>query len=118
MAVVFRFVTVSRTLHTSIPSASDEIHLEKLIGANKDDANFSVMETPQRSGSRSARSQSKSSKNLANRQGSSSRTEKRSSGKKSEAYASQLVAFVSNGVIESETVKTDAVESKDDSNKV
>ncbi|KAL9223933.1 hypothetical protein vseg_000017 [Gypsophila vaccaria] len=112
-----RFVTVSRTQHTSIPSASDEIRLEKLIGANKDDADFSVMETPQRSGSRSARSQGKSSKNSANRQGSSSRTEKRSSGKKPEAYASQPVAFVSSGVMESETVKADAVESKDDSNK-
>ncbi|KAK9697933.1 hypothetical protein RND81_08G070700 [Saponaria officinalis] len=120
-----RFVTVSRTQHTSIPSANDEIRLEKLIGASKDDADFSVMETPQRSGSKSARTQGRSSKNLANRQGSSSRNERgsssrnerRSSGKKPEAYASQPVAFVSSGVMESDTVKADVVESKGDSNK-
>ncbi|KAH9617239.1 hypothetical protein KSS87_012520 [Heliosperma pusillum] len=109
-----RFVTVSRTQHTSIPSKSDEIRLEKLIGASKDDADFTVIDTPQRGGSRSV--QSRPPKNSASRQGSSGRNEKRSSAKKPETYASQPVSFVCSGIMESDIVKVDAVGSKDDSN--
>lgn len=109
-----RFVTVSRTQHTSMPSASDEIRLEKLIGSSKDDADFPVVDTPIKVGRGSA--QSKSSKNSANRQGTSGKSEKKQSGKKPAAYSAQPVSFVPSGVMQSDTVQVKVVDSKDTSN--
>ncbi|GAB4832748.1 hypothetical protein Ancab_006765 [Ancistrocladus abbreviatus] len=102
-----RFVTVTRTQHTGLPSASDEVRLKKLIGAGKDDADFAVTETPKMTGS----ARSKFSKSSASHQGSSSKSEKRQSGKKGTTYASQPVSFVSSGVMQSEV---SVVESKPD----
>lgn len=111
-----RFVTVSKTQHTSMPSAIDEVRLEKLIGSSKDDADYPVVDTPVRVG-RGSSSQSKSAKNSANRQVSSSgKSEKRRSGKKPADYANQPVSFVPSGVIQSETIQVTVVESNETSN--
>lgn len=109
-----RFVTVSRTQHTSMPSATDEIRLEKLIGSSKDDADFPVVDIPIKVGRGSAHS--KSSKNSANRQGTSGKSEKKQSGKKPAAYSAQPVSFVLSGVMQSDTVQVKVVDSEDTSN--
>lgn len=99
-----RFVMVSRTLHTSLPSASDEFRLTKLIGSSKDDADFPVVDTPQSARIGSARR--KLTKNLADNQGSgsSSKNGKIRSGTRPGAY-NQPVSFVPSGVIQSEVVQ-------------
>ncbi|KAL8128805.1 hypothetical protein V2J09_017960 [Rumex salicifolius] len=85
-----RFVIVTRTQHTSIPSASDQIRLEKLIGVSNDDTGTAGF------------TRSGSSKNSAGK--GFNRGKKSSTG----SYAAQPVAFVSSGVMESNTVKVNA----------
>ncbi|XP_021745446.1 uncharacterized protein LOC110711382 [Chenopodium quinoa] len=112
-----RFVTVSRTQHTSMPSASDEIRLEKLIGSSKDDADFPVVNTPQsaRAHVRSGSAQKKFTKKLADQQGScSSKSGKIRSGTKPGGY-NQPVSFVPCGVIQPEIVPVSTVELNDNS---
>ncbi|PON67134.1 R3H domain containing protein [Parasponia andersonii] len=113
-----RFVTVTRTHHTCMPSSNDRDRLEKLMGAGMEDADFSVVE---RSNIKSVSGDGKRSKKIgkgntlirslelgqsAERKASAKRhgrtNEYRQNGKK-DSYASQPVSFVSSGVMRSET---------------
>lgn len=113
-----RFVTVTRTHHTCMPSSSDRDRLEKLMGACMKDADFSVVE---RSNIKSVSGDGKRSKKIgkgntlirslelgqsAERKASAKHhgrtNEYRQNGKK-DSYASQPVSFVLSGVMRSET---------------
>ncbi|KAM7263711.1 hypothetical protein ACFE04_001394 [Oxalis oulophora] len=104
-----RFVTVSQTRHTCMPSPSDKIRLEKLIGADED-ADFSVMDGPhKKSGSAKRRETKKIVKPVV--QGDN----KRQSGKRV-SYTDQPMSFISAGVMHSETVNIKAIDSEEINN--
>ncbi|CAJ2634571.1 unnamed protein product [Trifolium pratense] len=126
-----RFVTVMRTHSTSMPSPSGRQRLEKLLGVDDEEADFSVMD-PMNNKSVSAdrrrlrkknakrndfrlqelqSGQSKTPKNSASR-GSSRVKDKKGSGQKS-SYADQPLSFVSSGTIHPETVQVIAVDSEE-----
>ncbi|EXC23988.1 Zinc finger CCCH-type with G patch domain-containing protein [Morus notabilis] len=108
------FVTVTRTPQTCMPSSSDRVRLEKknltaiikyqLIGADSEDADFSVVETPNIKSTVTAGIKQK--KASANRH---RRSNERQNGKR-ESYARQPVSFVSSGVMQSETVEDTAAD--------
>ncbi|GAB2238028.1 hypothetical protein Droror1_Dr00015930 [Drosera rotundifolia] len=99
-----RFVTVTRTQYTVLPSERDEARLEKLLGPSCDDADFTVPETPMKTGI----AQSRSSRNSnTQRKSSGEKTEKRQSEKKAVSYASQPMSFVSSGVMQSDVTIAD-----------
>ncbi|XP_030544488.2 uncharacterized protein LOC115750983 [Rhodamnia argentea] len=103
-----RFVTVVQTPQTCMPSSTDKLILEKLIGPVDEDADFSVIDGPHvkttSGGQKQVRPQeakksgrSKSLKNSVNRSG----------GKVS--LASQPVSFVSSGVMPSEMTEVSPI---------
>ncbi|KAI4380602.1 hypothetical protein MLD38_006775 [Melastoma candidum] len=119
-----RFVTVARSQHTSMPSSSDKVRLEKLIGLG-DDADYPMVDVePLRSGGgrKSTKgtptgsnprpqgitpgSRRKSSWSSANRSGGGETGIGR--GKKKGPLTNLSVRFVSSGVMQSETT-TDLV---------
>ncbi|CAK7338516.1 unnamed protein product [Dovyalis caffra] len=93
------FVTVTRTQHTCMPSASDKLRLEKLIGAGDEDADFSV----------NAGSKTKSASADRNRKKKSAR----GSVGRNVLYANQPVSFVSSGVMQSGVGETITVDSQE-----
>ncbi|KAK8602038.1 hypothetical protein V6N13_058301 [Hibiscus sabdariffa] len=102
-----RFVTVTRTQYTSMPSSSDKLRLEKLIGADDEDADFAVNEGFDMRASDAGRTRAKkAAKGSGSKKASSSNigesSERKRSGKKV-SYASQPVSFVSSGIMVSET---------------
>ncbi|XP_048423225.1 LOW QUALITY PROTEIN: uncharacterized protein LOC103933875 [Pyrus x bretschneideri] len=109
-----RFVTVVQTQHTGMPSASDRLRLEKLIGADMEDADFSVVE-PGRDKSRSRKTgkgtdfKTPECKQPSQRKPKTSA--KRGSGK-IDSYANTPVSFVSSGVMQSatESVTVDSID--------
>ncbi|KAL0451744.1 UNVERIFIED_CONTAM: Zinc finger CCCH-type with G patch domain-containing protein [Sesamum latifolium] len=120
-----RFVMVSRTQHTSMPSSTDKVRLEKLIGDDEDD-DFSVVDgrpvkvdtyttkntarvcTHTPLGAQSSRKQS--TKNLTTYP--ASKESKKKSGK-SGSYATQPLSFVSSGIMDTETVELRTTESNE-----
>ncbi|XP_061375755.1 uncharacterized protein LOC133317879 [Gastrolobium bilobum] len=125
-----RFVTVMRTQTTSMPSSSGRQRLEKLMGIDDEDADFSVTDYinkksvsgDTRLGKKKAKrndfrrqelqsAQNKTSKYSASR-GSSNVKDKKGSGQKG-VYANQPVSFVSSGIIDSEAVQVTAVDSEE-----
>nr|DAD45137.1 TPA_asm: hypothetical protein HUJ06_003367 [Nelumbo nucifera] len=80
-----RFVTVTRTGHTCLPSSADKPCLEKLSGLNPPGSDQSVPR--------------KSSKNSANHRCNSKSGGRKHSGKQSPMYANQPVLFVSSGIM-------------------
>ncbi|KAG8491714.1 hypothetical protein CXB51_015122 [Gossypium anomalum] len=109
-----RFVSVTRTQYTSMPSSSDKLRLEKLIGAGDEDADFPVNEGFNIKALDSGRGRAqKVAKGSGLKKAGSSNIgesgEKRRSGKKV-SYASQPVSFISSGVMVSET---DEIRTKD-----
>ncbi|KAL8488496.1 hypothetical protein ACS0TY_024685 [Phlomoides rotata] len=128
-----RFVTVVRTQHTCMPSAAGKIHLEKLIGADDEDADFSVNDTKPvkgdmyaakrntrvRSSTTPVASQSsrkKSSKNLA-AYSTSTEGKKNQTGKVG-SYASQPLSFVSSGIMTTGTIESTPTESNEKKDKL
>ncbi|KAK7329986.1 hypothetical protein VNO77_24170 [Canavalia gladiata] len=122
-----RFVTVMRTQSTSMPSSSSRQRLEKLMGVDDDDADFSVMDyINNKSGSGDRRRGRKNAKKndfklqelqsaqkkTSKYSGSSKVKDKKGSGQKG-SYAKQPVSFVSSGIIHSETVQVTAVGSEE-----
>ncbi|KAL1531060.1 hypothetical protein AAHA92_33781 [Salvia divinorum] len=126
-----RFVTVLRTHHTSLPSSNDKIRLEKLIGANDDEADFSVIggkpvkghtSTAKKNarggiaipaGSQS--SQRKPSKNSATYL--DCKDGKRNKTGKTGSYSAQPLSFISSGVMNTEIFELKATESSDTKDK-
>ncbi|KAI3443965.1 hypothetical protein Pfo_000630 [Paulownia fortunei] len=122
-----RFVTVVRTQHTCMPSSSDKIRLEKLIGADDKDADFSVIDgkpvkvdayaakKAARVGARTPVSpqsfRKKSSKNLATYPG--SKEAKKNKTSKIGSYAAQPLSFVSSGILNTEIVELRTIESNE-----
>ncbi|MBA0810204.1 hypothetical protein Gohar_002216 [Gossypium harknessii] len=103
----YRFVTVTWTQYTSMPSSSDKLRLEKLIGTGDEDADFPVNEgfNIKALDSGRARAQKVAKGSGLKKAGSSNIGEsggKRRSGKKV-SYVSQPVSFISSGVMVSET---------------
>ncbi|KAL1193918.1 putative septin and tuftelin-interacting protein 1 [Cardamine amara subsp. amara] len=93
------FVTVTRTYQTCMPSASDKLRIEKLIGAGDEDSDFAVSGgVKPKSGSSDRKKVKDSGKKRTSRE---ERERNKSNGKKS-SYADQPVSFVSSGVIDSE----------------
>ncbi|XP_057508599.1 uncharacterized protein LOC130791479 isoform X2 [Actinidia eriantha] len=124
-----RFVTVMRTGQTCMPSSSDKLRLEKLIGARDEDADFvvnsvkSVREERNRSKKAVKGSglslvgelQSASRKplnNSANYRGSSEASKKKRNGK-TVSFSSQPISFVSSGILQSETMEIETIDSKE-----
>ncbi|GAV73889.1 G-patch domain-containing protein [Cephalotus follicularis] len=99
------FVIVMRTRHTCMPTSSDKIRLQKLIGAGSEDSDNSVNEGPN-----TASAKRNGIKKYVN--GSAEASGMKWSGKKS-PYANQAISFVSSGVMESETVEFTALNSKE-----
>lgn len=100
------FITVTRTHQTCMPSSSDRVRLEKLIGAGSGDADFPVVETSNRKFTVTAGIKQRKASS-ANHHG---RSNDRQNGTR-ESYASQPVSFVSSGVMQSETVKVTTTDS-------
>ncbi|KAF8048397.1 hypothetical protein N665_2531s0005 [Sinapis alba] len=93
------FVTVTRTYQTCMPSASDKLRIEKLIGAGDQEQDFAVSGGAKvKSGGLERKKVKDSAKKRPTRE---ERERNKSSGKKS-SYAEQPVSFVSSGVIDSE----------------
>ncbi|KAL7239604.1 hypothetical protein ACSBR2_005496 [Camellia fascicularis] len=125
-----RFVTVTRTVHTCMPSSIDKIRLEKLIGAGDEDADLAVNDIKLVKGDKSRgkkaakgssvfspleplrSSQSKSLKNTPNHRGSSEASKNKKNGKTG-SYAQNPVSFISSGVMQSNTVEINTVMSKE-----
>ncbi|KAJ0029786.1 hypothetical protein Pint_14690 [Pistacia integerrima] len=120
------YVTVTQTRHTCMPSSSDKVRLEKLIGAGDEDVDFAVNEGSNIKSASADRKKSKTSKNTTIRNNSGETSKKKGSGKKvayasqpvsflssgkKVAYASQPVSFVSSGVMRSETVEIKTLDS-------
>ncbi|XP_039027965.1 uncharacterized protein LOC120161822 [Hibiscus syriacus] len=103
-----RFVTLTRTQYTSMPSSSDKLRLEKVIGAGDEDADFAVNEGFDMKASDAAgRTRAKkTARGSGSNKASSSKfggsSEKKINGKKV-SYSSQPVSFVSSGIMISET---------------
>ncbi|KAH9654580.1 hypothetical protein KPL70_027784 [Citrus sinensis] len=107
-----RFVTVTRTQHTCMPSSADRLRLEKLIGAGNEDIDFAITEGPYTKSASADRKSSKSSKSVTVHGNSGKASKKKGSGKKV-AYANQPMSFVSSGILQSDSVEirtVDAVE--------
>lgn len=94
-----RFVTVTKTQHTAMPSASDRICLVKLIGAGDEDSVFTVKNSSKGSGGQSG--PSKLFKTPINPRGQKDGSKKRRD-QKTVSY-SLPVSFVSSGIMRSET---------------
>nr|GMD75340.1 G-patch domain-containing protein [Ipomoea batatas] len=119
-----RFVTVARTHHTCMPSANDRVRVEKLIGANDEDDDFTVNGVPANKPSRgsyttstprdSKSSQIKSLKSLSNSGGNKDSSRKKRNGKTG-SYSSQPVSFISSGIMSSEKVELKITESTESS---
>ncbi|KAF2547284.1 hypothetical protein F2Q70_00023711 [Brassica cretica] len=94
------FVTVTRTYQTCMPSASDKVRIEKLIGAGEEEEDFAVSGggVKVKSGGLERKKAKDSAKKRPTRE---ERERNKSSGKKS-SYAEQPVSFVSSGIIDSE----------------
>ncbi|PHU11259.1 G-patch domain-containing protein [Capsicum chinense] len=108
-----RFVTVTKTQHTAMPSASDKIRLEKLIGADDEDSDFTVTGLPSHrmdvnaaknfsKGSGGQSGPSKVFKTPVNPRGQKDTSKKRRD-QKTGSYAALPVSFVSSGIMRSET---------------
>ncbi|KAJ6296218.1 hypothetical protein OIU78_024122 [Salix suchowensis] len=93
------FVTVSRTQYTCMPSASDKLRLEKLIGSADDNADFVVNEGSRTKSVSADRNRNKKSP--------------RGSGGRNLLFANQPVSFVSSGVMQSGVVETITVDSQE-----
>ncbi|KAM0974307.1 hypothetical protein ACFX2C_017506 [Malus domestica] len=110
-----RFVTVMQTQHTGMPSASDRLCLEKLIGADMEDADFSVVE-PGRDKNRPRKiGKGIDFKTPESKQSSQRKTPKTSAKRGSgnmDSYANTPVSFVSSGVMQSaaEGLTVDSIE--------
>ncbi|PIN11786.1 Tuftelin-interacting protein TIP39, contains G-patch domain [Handroanthus impetiginosus] len=114
-----RFVTVVQTQHTCMPSPSDKIRLEKLIGAEDDD--FAIVDGPMKVDTYTAKkaarvrghtplgslSSGKKSNNSASKEAKKKRTGKAGS------YAAQPLSFVSSGVMNTEIVDLTTIESNE-----
>lgn len=93
------FVTVTRTYQTCMPSTSDKLRIEKLIGAGDEDYDFAVSGGVKgKSGSVDKKKMKDSAKKRTTRE---ERERNQGNGKKS-SYADQPVSFVSSGIIDSE----------------
>ncbi|XP_057767889.1 uncharacterized protein LOC130988131 [Salvia miltiorrhiza] len=126
-----RFVTVLRTQHTSMPSSNDKIRLEKLIGADDDEADFSVVGGKPVKGHTSAAkknarvgisipagsqtSRRKPSKNSATFL--DSKDGKRNKTGKTGSYSAQPLSFVSSGVMNTDILELKATESSETKDK-
>ncbi|XP_071699171.1 uncharacterized protein, partial [Rutidosis leptorrhynchoides] len=102
-----RFVTVTRTQHTGMPSSTDRVRLEKLLGIDDDEVNdVTPGNTPSNRKKKTGVSplDSKSAKTKAS--GESSSKNKRRDKDKMGSYAAQPVSFISSGNMDSEPAKT------------
>ncbi|XVE98494.1 hypothetical protein REPUB_Repub03eG0111500 [Reevesia pubescens] len=111
-----RFVTVTRTQYTSLPSSSDKLRLEKLIGAGDEDADFAVnkgfnTKVLDAGRTRAPKVVKGSGLKKANSSTIGESSEKKQSGRKG-SYANQPVSFVSSGVLLSETVEVRTTDSE------
>ncbi|KAH9806550.1 hypothetical protein KPL71_002797 [Citrus sinensis] len=107
-----RFVTVTRTQHTCMPSSADRLRLEKLIGAGNEDIDFAITEGPYTKSANADRKSSKSSKSVTVHGNSGKASKKKGSGKKV-AYANQPMSFVSSGILQSDSVEIRTVDAVD-----
>ncbi|XP_059637827.1 uncharacterized protein LOC132279801 [Cornus florida] len=122
------FVTVTRTENTCMPSSSDKLRLEKLIGAGNEDADFTLNDIKTTKGEKNnskkaakgsgstprelvRSAKSKSLKNSSNHRGISEASKKRS--EKMGSYAAQPVSFISSGVMQPDAVEIKTVDSKE-----
>ncbi|KAJ4958752.1 hypothetical protein NE237_025863 [Protea cynaroides] len=119
-----RFVTVTRTVHTCMPSSTDQLRLDKLLRAGDEYSDFVVNEKPKENARNRERrtkttaklsglhlaephqsAPSKHSKNSNNRQRRNDSSGKKRDGRKSTAYANQPLSFVSSGVMKVDSVE-------------
>ncbi|KAL7190960.1 hypothetical protein ACSBR2_023100 [Camellia fascicularis] len=103
-------VTVMRTEHTHMPSSSYKLWLEKLIGADDEDADFTVNRVKLRGNRNRAKKTAKGS-------GSSSleilqsAPSKKKRGGKTGSYAAQPVSFVFGSTMQSDTTENRTIDS-------
>ncbi|XP_023530152.1 uncharacterized protein LOC111792798 [Cucurbita pepo subsp. pepo] len=121
-----RFVTVTRTQYTGLPSSSDQVRLSQLLGARDEDNDFSVAEGLNIKSHGSNRSREKKNAKTSglsilelNHSGSSKSRTRGSAGKGSsqkktgKKYADQPVSFVSCGVMQPDAVEITTSNVKD-----
>ncbi|PWA88249.1 G-patch domain, R3H domain protein [Artemisia annua] len=96
-----RYVRVTPTVHTSMPSPEDRIRLAKILGISNEEADLKASISKEDSKGTSGLSplDSRSSKNKSYRE---SRNKNRRDKGKATAYATQPVSFISCGIMESE----------------
>ncbi|KAL4571404.1 hypothetical protein LXL04_018163 [Taraxacum kok-saghyz] len=100
-----RFVTVTRTQHTSMPSSADKLRLQKLLGTNNQDNN-----TPAGSFKTPSNRPKKSTTKPGEPSSSSSTRKKRQQKDKTTTtttYAAQPVSFISSGNMVTDTPAVD-----------
>jgi G patch domain-containing protein 2 len=116
-----RFVTVTQTEHTGMPSAVDRVRLEKLLGTAKEDIDFTVNNIKSAKpgsskkasrGSGSNPSQFKSPKNSTSVTKEASKKNRRDKDKSTISYADP-VSFVSSGILNTEPSKIMTVDPKE-----
>ncbi|XP_071716876.1 uncharacterized protein [Rutidosis leptorrhynchoides] len=106
-----RFVTVTQTVHTRMPSSNDRIRLEKLLGVNNEEDDIRVNDTP--SGKMASTRSKKASNGTSglsplDPRSTKCKTNDDSSKKKARdkdvtgTYAMQPMSFISCGIMESE----------------
>lgn len=106
-----KFVTVTRTPYTCMPSSADRVRVEKFIGADDEDGDFAVCDVRSAEGGKKTKKATRytdsSIKNLR-----ADLSKKKKSGKTT-SYAAQPVSFVSSGVMGSDVVQARTIESSE-----
>ncbi|GAA0163689.1 hypothetical protein LIER_19491 [Lithospermum erythrorhizon] len=110
-----RFVTVVRTQHTCMPSPNDRIRLEKLIGANDVNADFTVNDVSLRGKTTYKKASRDCSSTLLKKSTKSRNDSSKKKSNKIGSYAAQPVSFVSCGIMDSAIVELKTNESPDTS---
>ncbi|KAH7688376.1 G patch domain-containing protein 2 [Dioscorea alata] len=108
-----RFVVVTRTAHSCLPSSIDTVRLEKLLGVGNEDEDFTVNDIKSKPQKLSRRMSSKSLSRIHSSAPSKLRKNEASGSKKQASKKSSLserpVSFVSYGAMQSDQAPTPAV---------
>ncbi|KAL7589963.1 hypothetical protein Lser_V15G37914 [Lactuca serriola] len=96
-----RFVTVTRTQHTCMPSSADKLRLEKMLGINNEEKNTPAGKTP------SNRTKTPSTGPTKPKTPGESSKKKRREKDKTGSYAAQPVSFISSGNMVTEPTTVD-----------
>ncbi|KAL9154482.1 hypothetical protein ABFS82_10G117500 [Erythranthe guttata] len=113
-----RYVTVIRTHQTCMPTPGDQVRLEKLIGANEKDADFSVIDgKPVKMDTYYAKKTARvGGTTPVGSQSLKKRSNKNKTPGKTGSYSTQPLSFVSSGIMDPAIVELTTTESTNETN--